>query len=65
MLKVNHSNVPNSEWAVMEHPRFGLIRGLTSTRDIEKDEEILINYHMNLGDAPEWFQKVRLKSVCE
>ena len=55
--KVNHSNQPNMEWVLVEHPRFGLIRGLASTRDIKKDEEILVNYHMNLGDAPEWFQK--------
>ena len=59
--KVNHSNASNCEWDLMEHPRFGLIRAIISRGEIKKDEEILINYHMNLADSPEWYRKVWLK----
>ena len=63
--KVNHSNVPNTKWVVVEHPRFGLIRGIATAEDIAKDSEILINYHINLGDAPEWYKKVWLRHQRE
>ena len=63
--KANHSNVPNAEWALVEHPRFGLIRGLNSSRLIKKDEEILVNYQMNLADSPEWYRVVWLKHQRE
>ena len=53
--KANHSNLPNAEWAIVEHPRFGLIRGLASQRAIKKDHEILINYQ-NL-DKKKFLQK--------
>jgi len=39
--KANHSNAPNVEWIIVEHPRFGLIRGLLAQRDISAGEEIL------------------------
>lgn len=45
---------------MVEHPRFGLIRGLASLEKIAKDEEILINYQMNLADAPDWYKVVWL-----
>ncbi|TRY68905.1 hypothetical protein TCAL_03794 [Tigriopus californicus] len=63
--KANHSLTPNAEWCLVEHPRFGLIRGLNSQRDIAAGEEILVNYQMNLADAPEWYQKVWLKHQRE
>ena len=44
--KANHSFVANAEWALVEHPRFGLIRGLASLEDIKKGDEILINYQV-------------------
>lgn len=59
--KANHSFSPNTEWIVVEHPRFGLIRGLRAIQDIAKDEEILVNYSMNLADSPEWYRIVWLK----
>ena len=46
--KINHSLNDNAEWALVEHPRFGLIRGINTRKDIKKDDEILINYQMNL-----------------
>jgi len=63
--KANHSFVANAEWALVEHPRFGLIRGLASLEDIKKDDEILINYQMNLADAPDWYKFVWLKHQRE
>ena len=63
--KANHSNLPNAEWTIVEHPRFGLIRGLSATVAIRKDDEILINYQMNLADAPEWYRLVWLQHQRE
>lgn len=63
--KINHSNCMNSEWALVEHPRFGLIRGISSQSAIKKDEEILINYQMNLADSPEWYRVVWLRHQRE
>uniref|UniRef100_A0A0K2UHP2 SET domain-containing protein n=3 Tax=Lepeophtheirus salmonis TaxID=72036 RepID=A0A0K2UHP2_LEPSM len=54
--KINHSFTPNSEWTLFEHPRFGIIRGIRAQRKINQSEEILINYHMNLCDSPEWYR---------
>ena len=63
--KVNHSLNDNAEWALVEHPRFGLIRGINTRKDIKKDEEILINYQMNLADAPDWYRVVWLRHQRE
>ena len=30
-------------------------------RDIEANEELLVNYSMNLGDSPEWYRIVWIK----
>ena len=59
--KANHSFQPNADWILMEHPRFGLIRGLRAIRDILPDEEILVNYSINLADSPEWYRVVWMK----
>ena len=63
--KANHSNCPNAEWALVEHPRFGLIRGLASQGEIKKDDEVLVNYQMNLADSPEWYRIVWLRHQRE
>ena len=63
--KTNHSNRNNAEWALVEHPRFGLIRGISSQIPIKKDEEILINYQMNLADSPEWYRVMWLRHQRE
>ncbi len=63
--KVNHSNRPNTSWVIVEHPRFGLIRGLATVEDVRAGDEILVNYHMNLADAPDWFKKVWLRHQRE
>ena len=54
--KANHSFMPNAEWMLFEHPRFGLIRGLKAAQDLPADQEILVNYTINLADAPEWYR---------
>jgi len=54
--KINHTFSPNAEWTLFEHPRFGLIRGVKAERDLLQDEEILINYQMNLAGSPEWYR---------
>jgi hypothetical protein len=63
--KVNHSNVFNTQWVIVEHPRFGIIRGLATSEDLEEGDEILINYHINLADGPEWYKKVWLRHQRE
>ncbi len=59
--KANHSFGPNVEWILFEHPRFGLIRGLRALEDLEQDQEILVNYTMNLADSPEWYRILWVK----
>lgn len=54
--KANHSFQPNAEWLLFEHPRFGLIRALRALVNIEADQEILVNYTINLADSPEWYR---------
>ena len=41
--------------------RFGLIRAFKALRDIEAEEELLVNYSMNLGDSPEWYRIIWIK----
>jgi hypothetical protein len=38
--KCNHSFLPNSEFVVFDHPKFGLIPCLLSIADIPKDQEV-------------------------
>lgn len=44
----------------MEHPRFGLIIGLIALKDIQKGQEIYVDYGYELlkkGDQPPWFEE--------
>ena len=61
--KANHSFKPNVEWTLYEHPRFGLIRGLTTVVPIKQGEEILVNYQMHLAKSPEWYRQVWLQHM--
>ena len=50
-FKANHSFIPNAEWTIVEHPRFGLIRGLKALENIEQVTKIflaLINFMLNI-----------------
>ncbi len=60
-FQANHSNLPNCDWCLVEHPRFGLIRGLRARQDLQPGEEVLVNYHINLADAPRWYRQVWLQ----
>jgi len=61
--KANHSFVPNCEWTLFEHPRFGLIRALTAQKAIPKEEEILVNYMMTIAKSPDWYRVVWLQHM--
>ena len=61
--KANHSFLPNATFDLMEHPRFGLIRALSSMVDIAKDEEILVNYNLGLSKGPDWYKLLWLRHV--
>jgi hypothetical protein len=53
--KTNHSFVPNAEFVVFDHPRFGLVPCLLSTQDIDCHEEIFVHYGYELDDCPDWY----------
>jgi len=61
--KANHSFLPNVEWTLFEHPRFGLIRSLTAQKPIKQGEEILVNYQMCLAKSPEWYRVIWLQHM--
>ena len=54
--KINHAFAPNAKWILFEHPRFGLICGVKAEQDLLQDEEILVNYQMNLAGSSEWYR---------
>jgi len=56
--KVNHSFKPNCRYRQMQHPRWGEIVGIFSTREIKKDEELLCNYGYEPEKylVPEWYK---------
>ena len=48
----------NAEFHPIFHPRFGLIIGLFSKRQIKKDEEILVDYqYASIQYAPSWYKQ--------
>ena len=63
--KVNHSWTPNAEWTLFQHPRFGLIRAVASTRDIAEGEEVVVNYNMGLARSPEWYRLLWVRHLKE
>lgn len=52
--KVNHSFMPNAEFVIFDHPRFGLVPGILSTLDIKEGEEIYVHYGYELDHCPDW-----------
>ena len=63
--KANHSFVPNATFDLIDHPRFGLIRALSSLEDIKAGEEITVNYNLGLSKGPEWYKLLWLRHVTE
>jgi len=62
--KVNHnfsSRKVNAEFGLMNHPRFGLVRCVRSTRAIGVGEEIFVNYGYGTDESdeghPMWYQQ--------
>jgi len=53
--KTNHSFVPNSEFVVFDHPRFGVIPCIASIHSIAAGEEIFVRYGYDLDYCPEWY----------
>ena len=61
--KVNHnfeSKKVNAEFGLMEHPRFGIVRCIRSTRSIGVGEEIFVDYGYGSDESdeghPMWYQ---------
>jgi len=54
--KTNHSFVPNSEFMVYNHPRFGVVPCIASKHTIAKDEEIFVRYGYELNYCPTWYR---------
>ena len=52
-----------SRWSRLDHPRFGLICATTALRDIEKDEEVLVNYRLPMSDAPLWYKHLWVNHI--
>ena len=48
--KTNHSFMPNAEFVVFDHPRFGLVPCILSTQDIDEGQEIFVHYGKTLND---------------
>jgi len=53
--KTNHSFIPNSEFVVYDHPRWGVIPCITSIHSIAPEEEIFVRYGYDLDYCPEWY----------
>ena len=53
--KTNHSFDPNSQFLVFDHPRWGLVPCIASTRNIDACEEIFVRYGYDLDLCPEWY----------
>jgi len=53
--KTNHSFVPNSEFMVFDHPRWGVIPCIASIHTIAAGEEIFVRYGYDLDYCPDWY----------
>ena len=62
-MKISTLKISLCRWARIDHPRFGLICAIASIRDIEKDEEVLVNYGLPMADAPLWYKELWVDHV--
>ena len=53
--KTNHSFVPNCEFLVFDHPRWGVIPCIVSIHTIAAGEEIFVRYGYDLDYCPDWY----------
>ena len=49
----------------LEHPRFGLIIAIRAIIDLEKGSEVLVNYGMQMAEAPVWYKSLWVKYLRE
>ena len=67
--KVNNEFEPriNALFGSIEHPRFGFIPAVLSSRDIRKDEEILLDYGYfgEMKNEAEWYFELKAKRQKE
>jgi len=61
--KCNHSFLPNSEFVVYDHPKFGVIPCIITIADIFKGEEVFVGYGYDLEDSPDWYQQAWKDSI--
>lgn len=61
--KTNHSFLPNGQFVVFDHPKFGLIPCISTIADIEEGEEILVGYGYDLDESPEWYKVAWKNSI--
>jgi len=61
--KTCHSFSPNSHFAQLWHPRFGLIMSIVANRDLEPGEEVFVSYNYDIQKAPEWYQNQWFKHL--
>merc|ERR1719445_559655 len=54
--KTNHSFLPNAQFVVYDHPKFGLIPCICTTTDIPAGQEILVGYGYDLEESPDWYK---------
>jgi len=61
--KTNHSFLPNSQFVVFDHPKYGLIPCLATIADIQQGEEIRVAYGYEWDEAPDWYKLEWTKST--
>ena len=47
--------MPNSEFVVFDHPRFGICPAIASIHSIAAGEEIFVRYGYDLDYCPDWY----------
>ena len=57
---VNHGSNPNAWFGMIDHPRFGKIRSIILTKDVEANEELLTNY----GFLEKFIEVPEIVSFC-
>ena len=56
--KACHSfKAKNAAFEDIYHPRFGKVMSIVALRDIEADDEILVNYNYEVVLAPDWYKE--------
>ena len=54
--KVNHSFLPNCKFGVMWHPRWGRVRTVVTTVEVDQGAELLVDYGYDLLRCPDWYR---------